>query len=675
MAGLLNIGIQALNVNQAALDITGQNIANVNTVGYSRQGVELTSRAVPELGVSLENINRVADRFATKQLWADTATASSSEIFVAKANELDNLLADNNTGISTALDEFFGALQAGVDDPASVPNRQVVLSETQALVRRFQDLDHQFESQNITISDQVNALANQVTALSAQVANLNEKIAFSVAREEPANELKDQREEVVRQLSEIIGVSVQSSGEDDDINLFVGNGQPLVIGNNASTVSVLNGDPDPDKMRVMVNVAGRAIEVGGDINTGQIGGLLNYRDEVLVPSWDELGRLAISFAESMNEQHLKGVDLEGTMGVNLFGDLKQSGTVAAFSGNATQTSVNPSVLIQDTSLLKASDYTLQFTDTNDFIIIRESDGEQFKLGTDIAFDAANPSPMQPNTYWADFANGDVRVNIDGMTISLNGQVEFQQGDKFLIQPVRSGAELLELAISDGKQLAFSSPVRATVDVDNSGSIVVETVAITEPGNATFTTTAGQLNPPVDIVFNNTVPATFDVLDISDPNNPVPYTLNSTVPATELTGQAYTSGEAIQLNGFSVTLKNVPTPGDRFTFEYNTDGVGDNQNALALSDLQEANTTDGASYQDIYGRLVESVGTRASVAQITAAADKTVLGNSTAVRDSVSGVNLDEEAANIIKFQQAYQAAAQLITTSRLLFDTLLNASR
>ncbi len=350
-------------------------------------------------------------------------------------------------------------------------------------------------------------------------------------------------------------------------------------------------------------------------------------------------------------------------------------TLWSVRSNATQTSVNPSVLIQDTSLLKASDYTLQFTDTNDFIIIRESDGEQLKLGTDITFDATNPSPMQPNTYWADFANGDVRVNIDGMTISLNGQVEFQQGDKFLIQPVRSGAELLELAISDGKQLAFASPIRATEDSDNTGSITVEAVTVTEPGNASFTTAAGQLTPPVDIVFNNTVPATFDVLDISDPNNPVPYTLNSTVPATELTGQAYTSGQAIQLNGFSVTLKNVPTPGDRFTFEYNTDGVGDNQNALALSDLQEANTTDGASYQDIYGRLVESVGTRASVAQITAAADKTVLGSSTAVRDSVSGVNLDEEAANIIKFQQAYQAAAQLITTSRLLFDTLLNASR
>ncbi|MCW8883771.1 MAG: flagellar hook-associated protein FlgK [Motiliproteus sp.] len=672
MAGLLNIGVQALNVNQAALDITGQNIANVNTVGYTRQAVELNSRAVPELGVKLDDISRVADQFATRQLWVDTAKASSSEIFEAQANQLDNLLADSSTSISSAMDDFFGALQSGVDDPSSISSRQVVLSQAESLVRRFQDLDHQLEQQNALISSQITALSSRVTELSAQVADLNQKVSFAVARQEPANELKDQREEIVRQLSEIIGVSVQSSGEDGDINLFVGNGQPLVIGNQASSVGVLNGDPDPDKLRVMVTVAGRSIEVGGDITTGQIGGMLTYRDEVLIPAWNELGRLAITFSESMNEQHLKGVDLNGDMGVNLFDDLKQTGIVSAYTGNETGTTVNPSVLITDTSLLQASDYTITFTDTDDFLIIRESDGEQFHLGSDISFDSGASVPLAANTYWADFPNGDIRVNIDGFEVTLNGEIEFQQGDKFLVQPVRSGGELLELAIGDGELLAFASPIRATADSDNSGSAVIDSVTVTESGNATFTTTAGAMSPPVEIVFNNTDPATFDVLDTTDPNNPVPYLLNGT---TALSGQSYTSGDSIQLNGFSVTLKGVPTPGDRYTFDYNTDGVGDNQNALALSDLQIAATTDGASYQDIYSQLVESVGTRASVAQITAAADQTVLKNSTSVRDSVSGVNLDEEAANIIKFQQAYQAAAQLIETSRTLFDTLLNASR
>ncbi len=673
MAGLINIGVQALNANQLALDITGQNIANVNSPGYTRQEVQFGTRAAPELGVEVETIARVADSFATRQLWTDTAASKGSDAFVFFANQLDDSLANEATSVSAAMDEFFSALQTGVDDPSSIPNREVVLAQADALVRRFNSLDSFMDRQNSDITTKVDGMVSQASQLAKQIADLNEKVSFAVVRDEPANELKDQREELVRQLSEIVGVTTQSTGENGDINIFIGNGQPLVIGNNASALSVRGGDPDPDDLQVMVEVAGRTIEVGDEISTGEVGGLLTYRDEVLVPAWNELGRLAIVFSDTMNTMHKAGMDLDNEQGINMFDDLSQVGDFRTFTENQSTMAKNPSVIFTDTSKLKASDYTITFTESDQFVIVRESDGRQFTL-SDFNQDNSDPVNQADMTYFADPAGGSLRINLDGMTLNLETTDGFIKGDKFLVKPVRNGGEELELNLTSGRQLAFASPVRGSSSVDNSGVAQIAAVTVTDPKDLTFATTSGQLSPPVEIVFNAGTPTTFNVLDVTDPNNPQPYLLNSTTPSTALTGITYTSGQPIQLNGFSVTIEKQPDAGDRFSFVYNTDGTSDNSNVLSISDLQNAKTVDGSSYQDTYGLLVERVGTETSVAQLNAQANETVLKNAQSVRDGISGVNLDEEAANIIKFQQAYQAAAQLISTSRSLFDTLLSVS-
>ncbi|OMH30009.1 flagellar hook-associated protein FlgK [Motiliproteus sp. MSK22-1] len=670
---LINIGVQALNANQLALDVTGQNIANVNSPGYSRQIVEFDSRTAPALGVEIQSISRMADSFATQQLWTDTAASAGSEAFVFFANQLDDELANSDTGISSAMDLFFGALQTGVDDPASIPAREVVLAESDALVRRFNRLDNFIRGHNDDITTNVKSLVNQTAQIASQIADLNEKVSFAVVRGEPANELKDQREELVRQLSEIMGVSVQTNGEDGDIDVFVGNGQPLVIGSNASSMTVLNGDPDPDDLRVMVQVGAQLLEVGDQIKDGEVGGLLTYREETLVPAWNELGRLAIVFSDSMNEQHLQGMDLDSQQGINFFNDLSLSGVIRGSTQNSSTMASTPLVRVVDATQLKASDYEITFTQSDEFTIVRKSDGQQFKL-SDFTLDNSDPSSQADMTYFADPAGGSLRLTLDGVTINLETTDGFIKGDKFLVIPVRNGADDIELNLTSGRQLAFASPVRGTGAVDNSGVANISSIDITEPDNLSFSSVPGQLTPPLEIVFNAGTPTTFDVLDVTDPNNPQPYMLTSTTPSTPLTGLEYTSGQAIQLNGFSVTIEKQPDAGDRFSFVYNTDGISDNSNAFKQSALQDAQLVDGASYQDNYGVLVERVGTETSVAQLNAQANATVLKNAQSVRDSIAGVNMDEEAANIVKFQQAYQAAAQLISTSRTLFDTILSAT-
>ncbi len=674
MASLLNIGVQALSANQVALDVAGQNIANVNTDGYSRQSVLFESGTVNVPGVRIDSVNRTVDSFSIRQLWTDTSIYYASTSFVNYANQLDDRLADSSTSVSAAMDEFFSSLQTSLDDPSSVTNRELVLAEADALAQRFQSMDSFMERQNLDITSQVNALVSEASQIASQIAELNGKVTYTLTRGDSANELKDQREELVRQLSSIMGVTIQNDTDDEHINIFTGNGQPLVIGTNSNTMSVNSGDPDPDDLQVLVNVSGTPVEVGEDITGGEIGGLLTYRSEMLIPSWNELGRLAMVFTDSMNQVHEQGMDLNGELGIEMFSDLSTSGKILGFSENKTVMATTPRVQVTDTSAIQASDYELTFTATDNFTIIRESDGKQLKL-SDFTLDDSDPANQADMTYYADPATGDLRLNFDGMTITLNSENGFVKGDKFLIKPVRNGAEDIELNLTSGYQLAVANPVNGTESIDNTGYGEITDVTLTDAKDATFAATSGALSPPVEIVFNAGDPVTFNVYDISDPSNPVPYMLNSTEPATELTSVPYTSGEAIELNGFSVTINNQPDPGDRFTFDYNTDGVSDNSNGFKLSDLQNIQLiSGGATYQDNYGLLVERVGTKTSVAQLNAQADETVLNSSIAVRESVSGVNLDEEAANLVRFQQAYQAAAQLITASRNMFDTLLNVT-
>ncbi|MBR9868120.1 MAG: flagellar hook-associated protein FlgK [Oceanospirillales bacterium] len=687
---LLNIGIQAAQANQTALSTIGQNISNVNTEGYSRQRVDLVSR--PDLsGVFVNDIERISDKFLTQQMWSDLSSYNQTSAYAELSGRLDNLLATSSQSVSSALDDYFGALQNAVDDPVSIPNRELFIAQADALVKRFNNLDANIRTQDETINQQLDGYASQITTLAANIANINDNIRVATASNNSANDLRDHRDELVNQLSSLVGVTVVDQGE--EYSIFIGNGQPLVVGSTAEKVISVQGNPDGSQHELALVIANETINVNDEIVGGKIGGLLQYREQTLGDARNELGLIAIGFAESMNQQHEAGIDLNNEFGGELFtnmnSDYLQQKRIASNNNNISVVQT-ARVEIQQTELLQASDYELVVGDNNQFTLFRKSDGKQIAINQFSA--VTDPTPLTPlspddrnaaiesvgqNEFFIDPSGRSISFGVDGIKVTIETTGRLAKGDRFLIQPVKSGAQDLSLTLHDGRQLALASPIRVTENNDNQGTGVA-TATVTDPGAGSFAI-PGQLTPPIEIVFNAPAPTlpgdpaspmTYTLYDMTDPTNPVPWVNEQGVTQSN---QPFVSGGDIQLDGYTVSIDNLPSPGDRFSFGFNLDGVSDNRNALALSNLQQSNLFDRGSYQDLYGSLVEAVGTRTATANISEQANKAVLDTTAGAKASVSGVNLDEEAAKLVQFQQAYQASAQLIRVSQTIFDSLLNS--
>ncbi|WP_370238870.1 flagellar hook-associated protein FlgK [Neptunomonas phycophila] len=668
---LLNLGTQALQANSSALGTVGQNISNVNTEGYSRQVVSLTTVQYSS-GVQVESIDRITDRFLTEQMWSDVSTYNQSLTYSAFSSRLDDLLATDSTSISSALDSYFSALQNVVDDPTSTPNRELFIAEADALVQRFNNLDASLQTQNVAINDSVEDLADQVNSLTTNIAELNYKIKVGTAANRPINELEDQREELINQLSELVGVdAVEQDG--NQFSFFVGNGQPLVVGGSANRLSAIPGDPDASQTNLALTISNNEVDVTDQLSGGQIGGALKYREEALNDARDELGRVAILLSESMNEAHQSGIDLNNDLGGLIFSDVNsaqlQRSRVLADSDNRAQLE-DGLVEIDDLSQIQASEYTVLYEGDNRITLTRESDGKVIRIN-DLQ-QVSDPYDVEQGSYYLNNSK-ELVFAVDGMKVTLSTDRRMSTGDEFVLQPVRTGAEDMNLEIQDGDHLALASPIRVVSDTENTGSGVTE-VAVTDFRALSFDA-SGELAPPLSIVFNNADPVQYTVYDMTDSLNPQPYSFDSDGDGTAevLENITYTAGDSIQLKGFEATITGQPKAGDRFSISFNEDGISDNRNALIMSDLQEADVSNKGAYQDLYGSLLERVGTRTSTAQINLDANKAVLTSTSDAKASVSGVNLDEEAAKLVQFQQAYQASAQLISTSQTLFDTLLSS--
>lgn len=658
---LLSIGNQALQANQTALNTVGQNISNVNTPGYSRQVANFVSRE-NLAGSYISDIERIADDFMTRQVWSDTSNFNYNQKLESFANELDNLLASENTSLSSALNEYFGALQSAVDDPTSLPNRQLFLAQASALENRIGGLQDSLTRQNESINVQLDSTVAQINNIVPRIAELNHQISKNTASDTVPNETLDQRDLLIEQLSGFIDIktSVDTNGL---VDIYIGEGQPLVIGTNSNRLVSIQGDPDPSKNDVALDIGSRPNVITDRINGGSLGGLLDYRESNLANATNELGRVVMAFTETMNEQHKLGMDLNGDLGGLLFKDINDPDLMVnrvSGSSNNGGTIQQARVEITDTSALKASSYKLIFNSNNNFSITRNQDGQLFNQNsfTDVATNATDVD--QDGEYYWNSSTNELTIQMDGFKLTLDGQTAFAGGDSFLVQPVSSGASDFAVAMTDPRDLALASPLAGSSSINNTGTGSIE-VVVTDTSVTTFTTTPGAMTPAIDISF-------------SAGGSGLEYTVTEQGTGTVITpATAYVAGAPIVLNGYEVTISNSPAVGDTFSVNFNTGGVSDNRNALAMSDLQFAKVVEGASYQDVYAKLVQQVGTETKVAQSNTQASQAVLNVSIDQRASVSGVNLDEEAAKLIQFQQAYSASAKLISVSQSIFDTLLQS--
>lgn len=676
MASLLNIGITGLSASQSALTTTGNNITNANTPGYSRQRVNFNTMPQQYVGaagyigsgVRVTGVERIVSDYMVTQLRMDTSNYQELDTYFSQISQLDSLLADQSTGLTPAMQALFANLQESSKDPTSVPVRQVVLSNLDSLTQRFQSLYERLQTLGQGVNQQLGTYASEVNTLTQNIAKLNREIVTQQggAGATP-NSLLDQREELLRQLAEQIGVKVVKQ-DDGMVNVFTGSGQPLVVGTQAATLSTEPSASDPSQQALLLQMGSSGKQdITSLVSGGNIGGLLKFRTGTLDVAYNSLGRLAISISDTMNQQQRLGLDLNGNFGNNLFTDINsasamQNRVLANF--NNTGAGQQLGVYIDDSSKLTTSDYRLTFGAGGSFTLTRLSDNT---VNTGVI-----TVPIPPG--------GQIISNSEGFQIQLTAG-DFDAGDSFIIQPTRQGAQNIGVSLQTPEGLALAQPIRIGTNASNAGSGTIsagEMLAVYQADGvtplSTFNTSApGSLNPPLLIQFTSA--NTYEILDNSNPAAPVPLVPPQTGTITP--GQnntiAYNDPGPPFTPAFQFTIAGHPAAGDIFTVSFNSNGSSDNRNALALAGLNLSKVVGGQTFSDSYSQLVSGVGATAQALKNNRDAADTLLTQSQSNRDAVSAVNLDEEAANLIKFQQAYQASSQVINIARSLFTTLLDA--
>ncbi|MFA5985046.1 MAG: flagellar hook-associated protein FlgK [Methylococcaceae bacterium] len=548
MTSILGTALSGLAAFQRSLDTTSNNIANVDTEGYNRQRVELTSRDSVSIGsgfigqgVNVANVSRIYDQFISGQVRSSTTAFNQADAYQTLASQVDNVIGDPTTGLAPILTAFFDSANKVANNPASIPARQVFLSNADSVSQQFNNVAHQFDTLRSQTNANLQVSVDDINADAKAIVELNKQIVIATGQAtggQQPNDLLDKRDALLNKLAENIDISVvpQQNGA---VSVFVGQGQTLVLGgsNQASTLSLADSSTDPQHKEIQLNNQ----TITSQITGGKLGGNLSFRDNVLDPSQLQLGVLATTFAETVNNQHALGYDLSGIAGANLFSLGSQPITVVQNPNLSGGGSISASLDSTNPQALQASDYRLDYNGSS-YSLTRLSDNQNIAL------------PGFPGA----------SVSVDGFVLQ---QTTAPTGaSSFLIRPAFSGAQNISAALTDPTKVAAA------------GS--------------------------------------------------------------------------------------------------SSSGPGDNVNALSLAGLASATVLNGSTtFASGYGNLASNVGALTNAATINRSAQNTLLTQTQQSQASISGVNLDEEAANLIKFQNAYQAAAQAISVSRSVFDTLIGAFR
>ncbi|AOV16621.1 flagellar hook-associated protein FlgK [Acidihalobacter aeolianus] len=633
---ILGVATSGLLAFQQALQTTSQNISNVNTPGYSRQTTNLGS-SNPQLagnyylgtGVQVNGVQRIVSNVVNDQLNSATSANARYQTYSQYATQVDNLLGSSTAGLQPAVQSFFNAVQGVANSPSSIPARQTLLSQGGQLVSTFNSMYGQINQVSTQINGQLTSEVSTVNQLAGQIAALNQQIVNGTTGNPVGqpNDLLDQRDALLTQLSKIVNVSTVAQS-DGSINVMIGTGQALVVGTATTQLATAPTSGDPNQLNLVFKTANGNIPVANVNPGGTLGGLLDARNNVVVPAENALGRLAIGIGQTFNAQQKLGIDLTGNLGQNFFN--VPTPTVYAGANNATTSGV-PSVTVSNVNQLTTNDYQLSYNGTSWTLQIV---GTSQTVAMSGAGTAASP-----------FTAGG---------LSIVAPTNATAGDTYTIEPTRYAARDISVAATDPRQIAAAAPVVSAANQTNIG-----TATISAPTVTAATISNPNLLDPVTITINNP---------------PTTYTVTDTKTGTSTTPQPYNAtGTTVSFNGWQVTLGGNASAGDTFTVT--PSGPGDNGNALALAQIQQNKIFSGgtASIGDAYNQLVASVGNNTQAASSNASNQQALLNQVTSLQQSISGVNLDQEAANLVQYQQDYQASAKVISTANTLFQALLNA--
>jgi len=678
MADLLQLGLSGVYTSQASLTTTGHNISNVNTEGYSRQTVDVET-AGSELygsffigqGSMVSNIERAYDQFAFKENILNTSTYAYNSETYGQVNQLDMLLSNESTSAVGSVLNMFSSLSAVADSPNTLEARTVFLETASNMVAQYNNLYNNLEIQYSSVNADIELAASTITELADSIALMNTQISSisSAQGSGDANDLLDQRDKAISELSELVNVSVIDA-DNNMVNIYIGSGQGLVMGVEVQPVIAVNGEPDPSRKELALSANSNIVTIDGSKMGGKVAALFDARENDIERAFNQLGQNVIGLTYAMNEQQKQGETLDGEIGEALFNDINSQTAMEnrVLSHDDNNGTANLSVRIDDLSELSADEFSLVVDNYDSvagsitFTVTNKTTGDSETVSiADLATDQR-----------VDIPNAGFSIGID----SISTTDPLVAGKEFTLRPTRLAAYDMDLELQDPSLIAAAdAEIKAVINETNTGNAEFRVSAINDKLNALYMDEDSPLT--IQITGNTGGILTYDVVNkdgtiVTDPATATLLT-GQTASIDPLTGKA-----VITLAGVEVELENgVPDIGDEVTLNFNETGEGDNRNLLAMTALQSAKIMNNnkATFQDVYNTMLSELGAKTTNAEVAMASSGIVLEQSFARIQSVSGVNMDEEAANLLMYQQHYSAAARVITVAVEIFDTILESSR
>lgn len=627
MSDLFGISITALQAFQSAITVTGNNIANANTPGYAEESVNFAANAPQSTGgvlvgsgVTVTGVTRAVSQLSNNQLNTSQSSLGQLNATQTYTNQIDNIVGTTAGGLTTALQNYYNAWSTVANDPTSTSARQALIGDAQSVASSFNSTNTQLQNLQTGINQGITSDVTQINSLTSSIATLNNQIVVSSGQNggQAPNELLDQRDAALTSLSKLIGVttSTESNGA---LNVFIGNGQPLVLSGSSNQLTTVANPYNASQLEISTSNGG-GISISSQITSGDLGGLLAARTQAVTPAINQLGQLALAFGTSANTQQNAGLDLNGKLGANLFTFTGPAATAASTNtGTATA-----AVSVGSLGALTADNYTLSYQ-AGAYSLTDSTTGASVALsGTGTVADPLTAA---------------------GLSIVLTGTPD--SGDKFLIQPTAQAAGSFGVSLTNPAGIAAASALQTSASTTNTGTATISSGTVLDAAN----------------------PALLSTATIQFGTPPTTYSINGAG------SYPYTSGGDIAANGWQVQVTGTPGAGDEFTVASNAGAPGDNTNALANADQATLGVLSGGvtSINGATSALVTSVGNQAEQINTAQTAQSAVNAQALATVQSVSGVNLDEEAASLLQWQQAYQAAAQALSIGNQTFTSLLTA--
>jgi flagellar hook-associated protein 1 len=628
VSDVFGISVSALQAFQQAINVTSNNIANASTPGYDVESANLTE-ALPQsngaatvgAGVVVTGISRAYSQAAANQLNTSQSTLGQLNALQNYSSQIDNLFGTTVGGLSTSLQSFYSAFSDVANNPTSTASRQALLGQAQAVATSFQNASSELNSLNTDVNSRITADVQQINSIASSISTLNQQIVVGTAQDgnQPPNELMDQRDQLVSNLSQLVGVST-TTDPDGALNVFVGNGQPLVLQGQTTTLTTVPNQFNASQLEISTSTANGNV-ISSSITSGDLGGLLAARSQVINPALGQLGQVATALSQTVNSQQSDGLDLNGNLGANIF----SVGTPSATSSSKNTDAVTAGVSVNANGLgaLTGDSYILSFQGGAPSLTDTTTGASVTPTGAGTA-----ASPYVAN----------------GVSIVLSGAPA--ASDQFLIQPTATAASNINVVMTNPSQIAAAGAVVTAAAGTNSGAATISSGTVLDSANP-------NLLAPVTIAFTS----------------PTSYTINGGA------ANAYTSGGNIDVNGWQVQISGAPAGGDSFTVISNAGGTGDNRNALAAANQQNVGVLNNGTTSVTAGvsALITGLGSQAQQINTAQTAQAAVNAQALSSVQSTSGVNLDEEAASLLQWQQAYQAAAQALTIGTSLFTTLIDS--